>query len=404
MRRLLVVLLLVVATCGLQLLPSLHTARQTGEATLARALTPGKIASLECDKSSTITRGSRFAKEAGIGAVIAMLGRSVFKVSSFGSGKIVSQSQSTSLPVTLVAVLSNLRGGHSVPFNGVDWRYFVAGAICAAYSHGITTPIDVVKTRMQASPESYDKGFIQAAKDIIFTDGPLFLLSGLWPTTIGYGFEGALKFGLYETLKTILSKFIPYKLIAFLVASIFAGIVASVVLCPMEETRIKMVTDESWKNEDIMTGIPRLLREGGVLTTFAGLPAMLSKQIPYTISKQVSFDMIAALFYYLIRVLNIYKSESVIWLISLASAFCTSLVSCIGSQPGDMILTMTYNSKDGNKGFRTIVKSIYRRHGLKGFFIGLDARIVHVISIVTSQLMLYDIIKVSMGLGMTGSR
>ncbi len=402
MRRLLVAALLVVATCGLQHLPLLRTARQTGGAALARALSSTKIASIECDKSSIITRGNGFTRGAGIGAVIAMLGGYIFKVSRFGSGKIVSQS--TSLPVTVVAALSNLRGGHAVPLNGVDWRYFAAGAICAAYSHGITTPIDVVKTRMQTSPESYDKGFIQAAKDIIFTDGPLFLLSGLWPTTIGYGLEGALKFGLYETLKTILTKFIPYKFIAFLVASIFAGIVASIVLCPMEETRIKMVTDESWKNEDIMSGIPRLLREGGVLTTFAGLPAMLSKQIPYTISKQVSFDMIAALFYYFIRVLNIYKSETVIWLISLASAFCTSLVSCIGSQPGDMILTMTYNNKDGNKGFRSIVKSIYRRHGLKGFFLGLDARIVHVISIVTSQLMLYDIIKVSMGLGMTGSK
>ena len=36
---------------------------------------------------------------------------------------------------------------------GMDWRYFVAGGVCAATSHGITTPIDVVKTRMQAEPE-----------------------------------------------------------------------------------------------------------------------------------------------------------------------------------------------------------------------------------------------------------
>ena len=31
-----------------------------------------------------------------------------------------------------------LRGGAS---DNIDWRYFLAGGICAATSHGITTPI-----------------------------------------------------------------------------------------------------------------------------------------------------------------------------------------------------------------------------------------------------------------------
>jgi solute carrier family 25 phosphate transporter 3 len=34
----------------------------------------------------------------------------------------------------------------------IDYRYFVAGGTCAAISHGITTPIDVVKTKIQANP------------------------------------------------------------------------------------------------------------------------------------------------------------------------------------------------------------------------------------------------------------
>lgn len=55
----------------------------------------------------------------------------------------------------------------------------MAGGICAACSHGITTPIDVVKTKMQTDPEKYTKGVLAAAKDIIKTEGALFLLSGL---------------------------------------------------------------------------------------------------------------------------------------------------------------------------------------------------------------------------------
>jgi solute carrier family 25 phosphate transporter 3 len=35
----------------------------------------------------------------------------------------------------------------------LDYRYFVAGGVCAATSHGIKTPIDVVKTKMQAQPD-----------------------------------------------------------------------------------------------------------------------------------------------------------------------------------------------------------------------------------------------------------
>ncbi|RYH20686.1 solute carrier family 25 protein [archaeon] len=90
--------------------------------------------------------------------------------------------------------------------------------------------IDVVKTRMQTNPEKYDKGVLAAASDIIKTEGVGFLLAGLGPTVVGYGLEGALKFGFYETFKMVFAHVTVYKFVNYLLASVIAGAVASVVL------------------------------------------------------------------------------------------------------------------------------------------------------------------------------
>jgi hypothetical protein len=76
------------------------------------------------------------------------------------------------------------------PLPDADPRYFLSGGICAAASHGITTPVDVIKTRQQAAPEKYNGGLVSVATDIVKEDGPTALLVGLLPTIVGYGTEG----------------------------------------------------------------------------------------------------------------------------------------------------------------------------------------------------------------------
>ena len=50
------------------------------------------------------------------------------------------------------------------------------------------------------------------------------------PTVVGYGLEGALKFGFYETFKGLFKSLTPSQFVNFLMASVVAGGVASVVL------------------------------------------------------------------------------------------------------------------------------------------------------------------------------
>jgi len=291
--------------------------------------------------------------------------------------------------------------------SGPDPRYFLAGGLCASVSHGITTPIDVVKTRIQSDPEKYDGlGVLESSKLILQDDGYEALLKGLGPTVIGYGLEGAAKFGLYESLKPIIFGLLNLQSpnIAYIFASVVAGGVASIILCPMERTRIRLVTDPDFSEYNLLTGVPRLVEESGVLSLFYGLPAMLSKQCPYTLGKQVTYDDICQALYSVVP--NVNDSSTKVE-VSLVAACCASVIACILSQPGDVLLTETYKDKSGSsvsRSFLDVGSKIYNeRGGVAGFYSGIVARLIQVGGIITSQLLLYDFIKQSLGLPATGS-
>ena len=281
--------------------------------------------------------------------------------------------------------------------------------------------------------------------------------------------------------------------VAYLLASVVAGAVAALLLCPMESTRIKMVTDPAYAHDNLLTALGRTAATEGLGASFGGLWAMLSKQVPYTFGKQVSFDVFAGMLYTFFGVLQKQMSAlsdgGVKWAVSVFAAMGASLVACILSQPGDMILTETYKPKkesvdehdsmddsvsiDGtltdvsatsedsdsvgaesvagrttpnvageadiavatetaaaitttvypaeatakpafvtatpetapkvSTAFTDIVTRLYREGGVAKFFTGTQARILHVGLIITSQLVIYDIVKQLLGLPATGS-
>lgn len=174
-----------------------------------------------------------------------------------------------------------------------------------------------------------------------------------------------------------------------------------------------MVADAEYSNDNTITAVARTVKSEGLFSLFSGLSAMVSKQIPYTTVKQVSFDLIAAALYLLLQTkFKISTPTSTMsWMISFSAAFITSILSCLASQPGDMIMTticQQRNScngeqeKKGDVGAIAAIAAIYGKHGIPGFFIGTKARLFHIVTIVTTQLIIYDIIKQAMGLTPTG--
>jgi solute carrier family 25 phosphate transporter 3 len=294
------------------------------------------------------------------------------------------------------------------------WRFYLAGGICAAVSHVIPVPIDVVKTRKQVDPEYIDTHFVSATKRIIQTEGVKTLFGGLGPTAWGYLLEGSVKFGVYEVLKPVTRRllataasvtgrdFLYSKLLGFSIAAAVSGVAASVMLTPMEALRIRCVASPKFADLGWVRGGYKMMQKEGVYALSKGFVPMLCKQVPYTVTKNVSFDLITKATYRALRRQGHVVGHTTKIAVPFVSAMAASVLSCITSQPGDMVLSVANAQEGDHRPLSEIVKAIRQDRGLGGFFVGMKTRFLHVGIIVTLQLLIYDWVKRMCGIAATG--
>lgn len=56
--------------------------------------------------------------------------------------------------------------------------FFASGALCCTVTHGMMTPIDVIKTRIQIDPALSRQGMLSAGRQIVAKEGMGGLLTG----------------------------------------------------------------------------------------------------------------------------------------------------------------------------------------------------------------------------------
>ncbi|KAF5745186.1 S-adenosylmethionine carrier 1 chloroplastic/mitochondrial [Tripterygium wilfordii] len=81
------------------------------------------------------------------------------------------------------------------------------GAFSGALTGAITTPLDVIKTRLmvQGSGNQY-KGIVDCVQGIIREEGPSALLKGIGPRVLWIGIGGSIFFGVLERTKRLLEQ------------------------------------------------------------------------------------------------------------------------------------------------------------------------------------------------------
>lgn len=255
-----------------------------------------------------------------------------------------------------------------------------------------------------SDPDIKELSVPDAAKYILEKEGAKGLFAGFGSTLVGFTTSGAVKYGLYEVFKPFSLDFvasIPFipnsPILGFLLAGAEAELVASLLLCPLEATRIRLVTDPTYGNE-VFDALPRMWREErwGI---YQGLPAIMTKMIPGTMSQLASYEFFTRTAYAAATSVGAQADTTNRFVISITCAVLAGVISTVTSQPGDTVLSEM--NKAGGQG-QTITSVVQGLDSPRELFRGLKARLIHLLALITSQLVIYDYAKQLVGLAATG--
>ena len=136
----------------------------------------------------------------------------------------------------------------------------VGGAVACGLTHTLITPLDLVKCNKQANPALFSRSALSGLTAVYggalssagFGSGLRALFRGWGPTCVGYSLQGAIKFGLYELIKSqSLVRLEPEQAVArrdavCLAAAASAELLADVALCPLEAVKVRVQTEPTF--------------------------------------------------------------------------------------------------------------------------------------------------------------
>jgi len=295
---------------------------------------------------------------------------------------------------------------HSQKEYGLDYflKGALAGGICCSVTHGALTPVDVVKTRMQLDPTKYT-GMVSGFQKVIAEEGAGALLTGLGPTAFGYFIQGWFKFGGVEFFKIQAAKSLTpqetwdNRNSIYLGSSAAAEFIADIFLCPLEATRIRLVSNPSYA-DSMLGAMGKMASEEGIIGAFySGFGPILAKQVPYTMAKFAVQGIAAEKIYDSLGKTPAQMSSGENISVSLASGVVAGVVAAIISHPADTLLSKINKAgAGGSGGMLSRLANIAAETGLvKLCTQGLGARCVMIGTLTAGQFGIFDIVMNAVG-------
>ena len=239
-------------------------------------------------------------------------------------------------------------------------------------------------------------------RQVIAKEGAGALLTGAGPTFAGYFLQGAFKFGGYEFFKQQSIGLLGYETAAnnrtavYLASSACAEFFADIALCPLEATRIRLVSEPTFAS-GLVSGFSKIASQEGLGAFYSGFGPILFKQVPYTMAKFVVYEKVSE---------SIFKNvvdkstatDGTKTLVNLGSGLIAGFAAAIVSQPADTMLSKINKTKGlPGEGTTSRLIKIAKELGLRGSYAGIGARLFMVGTLTAGQFAIYGDIKRVLG-------
>ncbi|KAK4951660.1 mitochondrial phosphate carrier protein, partial [Elasticomyces elasticus] len=213
---------------------------------------------------------------------------------------------------------------------------------------------------------------------------------------------GAFKFGGYEFFKQQCINSLGYenavnnRTAVYLASAAAAEFFADIALCPLEATRIRLVSEPTFAN-GLVGGFSKILKNEGFGAFYSGFGPILFKQVPYTMAKFVVYEKAAEVAYG-----NFFDkattSSGKATVINLGCGLVAGFAAAIVSQPADTMLSKINKTKGlPGEGMTSRLVKIAKELGLRGSFAGMGARLFMVGTLTAGQFAIYGDIKKALG-------
>lgn len=239
---------------------------------------------------------------------------------------------------------------------------------------------------------------VRAGRTIIAKEGTSALLTGFGPTAVGYLVQGGAKFAGYEFFKKTFigamggpDKAVGSRTAVYLGSSAAAEFFADILLCPLEATRIRLVSQRGYAS-GLASGFARMAREEGLRGFYSGFVPLLFKQVPFAVGQFSVHEAANELIFRTMgpeRKARLSNLESTA--VELTSGLAAGAAAAVLSHPADTLLS-AINKGAGSPG-QSATSRMFQLAGEFGprrlLLTGLGPRLVMTCALVSGQFVIY---------------